>query len=136
LGLLPDLAEGGLPPGKLGDIRASIEAVAEAADKYLPVPIVDVCRECARLILAAWLPTVGVENARGDLGNLIGRIPAGREQVLAAARMINRFHPRGKSAEQEKQADQGKDLREVAPEDAEVSVALIGLLLREAGWAA
>jgi hypothetical protein len=50
--------------------------------------------------------------------------------VGLAAKIINRLHPRGKSAEQEKRA-----LRQVIDEDAEASLHLIGLLLREIGWA-
>lgn len=135
LGLLPDLNAAAVPREKLTDVQNALEKVADAAPKYLPVPIVDVCRECARVLIAAWLPTAGVDNERGDLGDLISKIPHAREPIAAAARIINRFHPRGKSAEQEKQADRGIDLRDVSPEDAELSVTLIGLLLREVGWA-
>jgi hypothetical protein len=87
-------------------------------------------------MLAAWLPVVGVESSKGDLADLIKKIPAANEGLRAAARIINRLHPRGKSSERERQADRGKDFRGVSSEDAELSVALIGFLLREAGWAA
>ena len=135
-GLLPNLNEDALPPERAGDIRDSIEKVADAAHKYLPVSIVDVCRESARVMLAEWLSAARVDGAKGDLGEVIKKIPAENEGLRAAARIINRLHPRGKSSERERHVDRGKDLRGVSSEDAELSVALIGFLLREAGWAA
>jgi hypothetical protein len=54
--------------------------------------------------------------------------------IKSAAGIINRLHPRGKSAEQEKQARQGRQLRDVCDEDAKLSISLIGFLLREFEW--
>lgn len=55
--------------------------------------------------------------------------------VIATAQIVNRLHPRGKSAEREKQAANGKNLRPIIDEDAETSVQLSGLILRDIGWA-
>ena len=58
------------------------------------------------------------------------------ELITNAALIINRLHPRGKSAERERQANDGKALRPIDDLDAETSVHLIGLILRDIGWAA
>ena len=104
------------------------------AHNYMPVPIVDVCREFTRVILAAWLPTVGGE-PKGDLGDLIKVVPPDRVGIKLAATIINWLHPRGKSSEQERQAQRGADIRDVSAEDGELSVSLVGFLLRELRWA-
>ena len=135
LGQLPDLAEATLPSEKRREILDGFEKVADAAHKYLPVPIVDVCREFSRVILAAWLPTVGVKS-QGDLGKLIEVVPQDHSGIKSAAGIINRLHSRGKSSEQERQAKKERVIREVSDEDGELSVALVGFLLRELGWAA
>ena len=132
LGILPDLDKGALPPEKRKQILEGFEKVADAAHKY--VPIVDVCREFVRVILAAWLPTVGRE-PKGDLGNLIKEVPDERVGIKSAAGIINRLHSRGKSSERERQAQKGRDIRDVSDEDGKLSVSLVGFLLREFGWA-
>lgn len=134
LGTLPDLAEDRLPTERRKQILEGNEKVADATHKYMPVPIVDVCREFARVILAAWLPTVGRE-PEGDLGDLIKIVPDERVGIKSAAGIINRLHSRGKSSAQERQAQKGRDIRDVSDEDGELSLSLVGFLLREFGWA-
>lgn len=134
LGTLPDIAENSLPAAWRSQIMREGDKVADAALKYMPVPIVDVCREFARIILAAWLSTIG-KAPTGDLGDLIKAIPNDRSGIASAAGVINRLHPRGKSSEQERQAQRGIDLREICDEDGELSISLVGFLLREFGWA-
>ncbi|TLG72792.1 hypothetical protein [Methylocystis sp. B8] len=129
LGVLPDLNEGALPPDSAKQIRDGFEKVADAVHKYMPVPIVDVCREFTRVTLAAWLHTIGVDS-NGDLASLINRIPATHVGVMSAARIVNRLHPRGKSSERER-----RDIRDVSDEDGELSVSLVAFLLREFNWA-
>lgn len=134
LGTLPDLADEALPPERRKQVLEGLEKVADVAHNHLPVPIVDVCREFARVILSAWLPSVG-GNPYGDLGALVSAVPGDRLGVRCAAGIINRLHPRGKSAEQENQARQGRQLRDVCDEDADLSISLVGFLLRELQWA-
>jgi hypothetical protein len=112
-----------------------MDKVADAAYQYLPVPIVDVCRESARLVLAGWLKARGNGQARGDLADLIKQLAPGNECMGAAARILARLHARGKSSEQDQQADRGVDLREILPTDADLAVALFAFMLRETGWA-
>jgi hypothetical protein len=136
LGTLLDLAEDALPTEGRNQILDGFEKVADAAHKYMPVSIVDCCREFARIILAAWLPTVGEKKPEGDdLGDVIEAVPSDRAGIKSAAQIINRLHPRGKSSEQERQAQKGRDIRDVSDEDGELSVSLVGFLLREFGWA-
>ncbi len=137
LGPLPELIEEKLPDGKKTEIHEVFETVVDAAYKYLPVPIVDACREFARITLAAWLPTVGVTDAVGDdLGDLIKKIPKNRVVVTSGASIIARLHSRGKSAERERQAGKGQEIRAPSNEDASLAVSLIGFMLRDFGWAA
>ncbi len=136
LGTLPNLDEVALPTERRKQICEGFEKVADAAYKYMPVPIVDVCREFARVILAAWLPTVGQPEPQGDdLGGVIKAVPDNRVGIKSAAGIVNRLHSRGKSSEQELQTQKGYDIREVSDEDGELSVSLVGFLLRELGWA-
>jgi hypothetical protein len=136
LGILPELDEGALPAERRKQILEGFEKVADAAHKYMPVHVVDGCREFARIILAAWLPTVGGKEPKGDdLGDVIKAVPDDRVGIKSAAEIINRLHPRGKSSEQERQAQKGRDIRDVSDEDGELSVSLVGFLLREFRWA-
>lgn len=114
-------------------VEAALEATVDAFHRQQPTPIVDVCRETARVILATWLGTVA---AAKDLAEVIGKVPDSYQATRDAARIINRLHPRGKSAESERQAVKGHTLRPVAYEDAEACMQIVGLILREIGWAA
>jgi hypothetical protein len=134
LGVLPEIIENALPAERRDQIREGFTKVADVAHNYMPVPIVDVCREFARVIVAAWLPSIGKE-PKGDLGALIKEIPDEYLAVKSAAEIINRLHPRGKSAEHERQEQKGRIIRDVSAEDSELSVSLSGFLLREFGWA-
>ncbi len=139
LGALPILAESlSARDGSLvapEPIRAALEQLVDAFHRQQPAPIADVCRETARVILAAW--TGAAANAK-DLKDVIKKIPESdkREALVGAAKVINRLHSRGKSSVQERQAAAGENLRFVCMEDAEASVQLVGFLLRDIGWAA
>ena len=137
VGVIPELAStiygnGGHEIDK-APIQKALDTLVDAFHKQQPTPIVDVTRETTRVILAAW---VGSPAAAKDLGTVIPKIPKERTLVREAAYIVNRLHPRGKSAEQETRAQAGNVLRPVVDEDAETSVHLVGLVLREIGWAA
>lgn len=114
-------------------VLGALDQIVDALHVQQPQPIVDVCRESARVILAAWL---GPPAQAKDLGDVIKAIPVDYTFVGNAAHIINRLHPRGKSAERERQSKDGKTLRGIVDEDAQTSVQLIGLILRDIGWAA
>ncbi len=137
VGVLPDLADelvnkDGVKVGAK-PVHDALESLVDALHKQQATPIVDVARETAKVILTAWIGS----NAQGkDLGDVIKAMPKGKDLAVWATSIVNRLHPRGKSAERESQEARGAILREVLTEDAETSVHLIGLLLREVGWAA
>lgn len=124
LGLLPELTTSDQ------EIRDVAEKVIDAALKQAPVPVVDICRESARVTLSKYL------KEDGDLGELIKKIPRDRQMISSAATIINRLHPRGKSAEREKQEKRGTPLRPVLDEDAVLAARLFGFLLIEMEFAA
>ena len=114
-------------------IQAALDQVVDAFHAQQPQPLADVCREATRAVLAAWIG--GLAEAK-DLGEVIPKVPEDQSLLRRAAYIINRLHPRGKSAEKERQARMGNALRPVVDEDAETCVNLLGLIVREIGWAA
>jgi hypothetical protein len=135
LAVLPELRLHAIPADRRDQIASAREKTIDAALRYLPVPVVDVCREFARIILSAWLPTVGRSGA-GDLAEQFRRVPDDKPELRSAGFIINRFHSTSKSSEQERQSAKGRELREISEADADLAVSLVGLLLREIGWAA
>lgn len=112
-------------------VEEALSALVDTYNRQQATSTVDAARETVRVILAAW---IGDEAHSKDLANVIKLIPEDRKIACWAASIVNRLHPRGKSAEREKQANAGVALREPSGEDAEASVHLIGMLLREIGW--
>ncbi|MHB0991700.1 MAG: hypothetical protein ACYC0M_10530 [Burkholderiales bacterium] len=136
LGVIPELVneitdkDGNTVDSK--PVQAALDSLVDAFHRQQAIPTVDVARETARVILTYW---IGQSANTKDLGKVINEIPKNKDMAQWAASIINRLHPRGKSAEQENQAANGVRLRPVAWEDTEVSVHLVGMLLREIGWA-
>lgn len=137
-GVLPELSgevmdKGTRPldPDTLGQVRKSMDGLIDTYHRMQPVPTVDAARETCRVILASW---IGREASGKDLKDVIDLIPKGREVLKRGAYIVNRLHPRAKSSERENQASKRNALREPNDEDAETSVHLVGLVLREIGW--
>jgi len=84
-----------------------------------------------KVILTAW---IGAEAQGKDLAKVIPLIPANMLISTWAVSISSRLHPRGKSSERETQAAAGVNIRTLTLEDAEVSVELVALLLRELKW--
>lgn len=135
LGALPELADTLLArngsPVPAAPIREALDQLVDAFHRQQVTPIVDVARETMKVILTSWL---GASAHGKDLGKVIEGIPDDKPLMRWAASIVNRLHPRGKSAEREARAEQGVMLRPVVDEDAETSVHLVGLVLREVGW--
>lgn len=112
-------------------VRQAMDQLVDAFHRQQATPVVDVARETVKVILTAWL---GVSAQGKDLGKVIEGIPDDKSLMRWAASIVNRLHPRSKSAERETRAAQGVMLRPVVDEDAETSVHLVGLILREVGW--
>jgi hypothetical protein len=122
-GILPPL------PTDDADIGIAYSDVLEASLKYAPVPVVDVCREALFVVLRKRFGDAK------DLGELIKTIPSHFVMVSSAARIVNRLHPRGKAAEQLRQAAKGRPLRPVIDDDGALAVRLFGFTLVELGFA-
>lgn len=140
LGVLPEItprlfdeARNALQDEKIAGVRESMNALLDIFHRHQAVPTVDAARETARVILAAW---IGSKADTKDLQKVIDLIPENTGILRSAAFIVNRLHPRGKSSEQETQAEKGNIIREPTQDDAQTSVNLIGMMLREIGWAA
>jgi hypothetical protein len=135
LGVIPELAsaitdkDGNAVDPK--PVQESLDALIDAFHRQQPIPTVDVARETAKVILTAW---IGQDVQGDDLGDVIKKIPNNKYRTNWAASIINRLHPRGKASARESLALQGIALRTVTDDDAESSVHLVGLLLREIEW--
>ena len=113
-------------------VERALEALVDAVHRQQPTATVDVARETAKVILTAWIGSA----ARGkDLADVIKVAPKESTVIAWAGNIVNRFHSRGKSAAVEKLESRGSVLRAVTEDDAYVCADLIGLLLREIGWA-
>jgi hypothetical protein len=120
------------------EVVSATEKVLDAALKFPPVSVVDVCRESTRIVLAKKYGEAF--SSEKDLGDLIKKIDAELPKddimmVSSAAKIINRFHPRGKTAEQERRANAGKPVRSIIDDDAILAVRLFGFLLTELKFA-
>lgn len=140
LGVIPDLKEQitdhegkAVNPDLIKSVNKELNALLDAFHRQEATPTVDVAREVTRTILAAWIG----QSAQGkDLGKVIENIPRAQVVMNSAATIVNRLHPRGKSAERESQASRGNLLRHVTEEDAAASVHLVSMILREIKWVA
>lgn len=139
-GVLPELSDepldgenGSLKQDKITQVRSSLDRLTDVYHRFQPVPTVDAARETARLILAAW---IGSKADGRDLKGVIDLIPEKMSVLCSAAHIVNRLHPRAKTAEQETQARKGNTIREPTEDDAQTSIHLVGMILREIGWAA
>jgi hypothetical protein len=137
-GVLPEIKEtledkngNVLEEGTVQDVRSSLAALVDTYHRFQAVPTVDVARESTRVILAKW---IGQEAHSKDLGYIISKFLNEHNVLTKSAFIVNRLHPRGKTAEQESQSIQGNDIREPTEDDARASVELVGMILREIGW--
>lgn len=116
----------------LSRVQRAIDKLVDALHVQQPVPIVDVARDAAKVILTSWIGT----SAHGkDLSGVVSLIPppdAGDERLIkSAAKLIARLHSRGKTSEHER-----RGLRPIIDQDAELSVHLVGFLLHDLSWSA
>ena len=151
LGVLPELSDvpldrenGPVEQDKITQVRVSLNQLTDIYHRFQPVPTVDAARETTRVILAVWAGSKSDSKDLKDITRLIPEfegydetklIPENVSVLSSAAHIVNRLHSRTKTAEQEKQAKKGITLREPTEDDAQTSVHLVGMLLREIGWA-
>ncbi|AXW61559.1 hypothetical protein CJO94_05910 [Ralstonia solanacearum] len=128
---LPELIQALLPPQNAGHVIQQYEKAANSAFRDDAESVIDRCREAATAALNAERLSAGETDKVADLSDL-GKAfePRGKYVLAKAAQILALLHSRGKSAEQMK--------RGTAPPteaDAEVAIALLGLVYRELGWA-
>jgi hypothetical protein len=137
-GILPEVNENAIPTGGRAHVLGSLSNVIEAAHRAGPTSVVDRCREAAQAMIGLYMvESLGNEKWRTeDLGPQVRGLTAlgetkERRLILNAADSLARLHSRAKSNEQVRYQS-----RPVVEDDAECAISLVGLLLRELGWAA
>lgn len=139
LGVLPDLIGALIPERHATLVVDQYEKAASAAFRDDAESVIDRCREAASAALHAYTAAVKPEsNIMGkdlsDLADLVDPPNAPREQrrlILGnAARIIARLHAQGKSAERVKRGNDAP-----SESDAECTLALLGKIYRDLGWA-
>lgn len=121
-------------------IVTSIDTLVNTCNRGQAEDVVDAGREATRLLLAKW---IGEEANAKDLGDLIKKIDNNNNNsfiksadLVKAAAIISRLHPRRKSSENERQKNKNNEIRPIDQDDADLTVNLIGFIIREMGWAA
>lgn len=115
-------------------IQEHVDNLVEALHRQQATPIVDVCRETARMILARWLGEEADALKRKDLGDLV-KLLKDNQYLRSAASVVNGMHPRAKSSAREELAPKGHILRPPIDDDADLCARLVGFILRDIGWA-
>ncbi|MDI1275433.1 hypothetical protein [Polaromonas sp.] len=132
LGVLPELDQSAIPEHARHKVNETVGKLIEAAYRAGPESVVDRARDVAQWCIGAWLSTnEGDPSLRLiDLWELSGRIPEKDFAVIRnTGRSLARLHARNKPNVQEE-----KSTRPVTEDDAEYSIAAVGLVLRELGW--
>jgi len=128
-GLMPDLLTSRIPERCRSVVQRALEKVIEGFRTSPPESVIDRCREAMTAILSGHLDKAGK-----DLGNLITdydrHLSHGRDTTSDLAHVVARLHSRGKHAEQT-----SKDLPPISEREAELSVAAVGVVLVNLGWA-
>lgn len=132
LGLLPELDESKVPVEGLPKTREVLETLARSAYTSAPTSVIDRARDAAQWCISVWWSdlTRDVKVRSKDLGELSQLLQKDRSVVAALAHTIARLHARGKPLEQER-----RNLNPPMEADAEYSLAAMGMILREIGWA-
>lgn len=132
-GVLPELDESSIP---INGRKAVLESVSKAADtayRLGPESVIDRCRDAAQAALGVWMSDAlgELKWREHDLGRQLERLRGqGRVVLESSASVIARLHARVKPNEQVR-----LEARIPTEEDAECALSLLGMLLRELGWA-
>lgn len=128
-GLMPELLESRVPKQCRSVVKRALGKVIEGFRTSPPESVIDRCREAMTAILSCHLDISGK-----DLGNLVtaydARIEQKRDTTSDLAHVVARLHSRGKHAEKT-----SKDLPPISEREAELSVAAVGVVLVNFGWA-
>jgi hypothetical protein len=137
--ILPSLDTSKMTPHSVPLIKKALERVLDAAYKELPTSVVDQCRNAATVVVSHWLQQLQgtLQATYDDLGKCVNAVQSHfkspeqpRHLLCSALEIINKLHPRVKDNEARRM-----DLRPVSDADAELSVRVLGFVIREVGWA-
>lgn len=136
LGTLPELHTEIVPEEGRDIVVERLDKVADAAYRAGPESIIDRCRDATQAMLGTWLADK-LDNAKlrtEDVGELVRKMQADESMrvnavVINAASIVARLHARAKPNEQVR-----RGCRPMTEADAECSLALVGMLMRELGW--
>lgn len=138
-GALPEIIECQIPDEAKREVCSSLDHVADAAFRSSAVSLIDLCRAAITVTLGYWLSSTG-ETPQNilhlDLGDLLKLVeerypnPNEHSALKAAARLMQRFHSRGKPNERNRY-----QTRPPSEEDAQLVLHSLGFVLREIGWA-
>jgi hypothetical protein len=132
LGVLPEINETAIPVDAKAKVIETLGKLSEAAYRAGPESIIDRARDVAQWCIASWLADKESDPKlrNVDLGQLVSRLPdKDYPAIRGVAGALARLHVRNKPNEQERY-----NTRPVTEDDAEFSIAAIGLMLREIGW--
>lgn len=133
LGFLPDLVLDAIPSAARERVSAAVIKVVDGAHRSSGITVVDLCRDAMGVILSAHLHLDAGEDAKvieKDLGALIAKLPPESKLFRAAADVVCKLHPRGKSNEQQRLGT-----RDVTDADGAFAIEALGFVLRDLGWA-
>lgn len=122
----------GTPQVTPSKAQKTLAKLDDAAHRAGPESVVDRARDVAQWCIGSWLAEqAGDPKLRqADLGQLVANISERDSGIIrAVAAALARLHSRAKPNEQERY-----NSRTITEDDAEYSLAAIGLLLREPGW--
>lgn len=130
-GLIPEVDYEQVRAEFQADVRIAVERAVNSAFRETAESVVDQCRNALVVILSRWLIQRGASSdaLSMDLGRLAKELAT--QSIFCSswvASLVAKLHSRGKMNEQ-------KSLRHVTDDDAELSVQLLGFVLRETGWA-
>lgn len=110
----------------------SVNGLIDTLNTQQPTSVIDSARECCKIILTNWHSNEFLGKDLGVIARIIGK---DRLMLSSAAHIINRLHANGKSAERENKKMKDIDIAEPSIEDAEISIYIVGLVIRLIGWA-
>jgi len=135
-GVLPDVNLSKVPEDFAAVILEKLDALEDEYQRAGVESVVDRAREATTAILSSYLQSEGLDGAKGkDLSDLVKLLTThsgknGRRVIACAGEIAARLHSRGKHAEQE-----GRDVRPLREQDAQLAVQCVGVVLCDLGWA-
>lgn len=132
-GIVPEIDESVLPATGREKILETISKVVDIAYRGGPESVIDRCRDAEQAALGAWM-SQEYKNEKWrthDLGKQVEGLKGQNRVVLEnSANILARLHARVKPNEQIK-----REMRIPTEQDAECALSLLGMTLRELGWA-